>query len=82
MNEEANLLAAPPALLFDLLESLAAGPRPYVEVMEAWRTSCPRLPVWEDALEDGLIRRGRVGRGPAVVALTPLGREHLGRGRI
>jgi len=37
------------ALILDLLEWLAQSERSYQEVMDAWRTSCPRLPVWEDA---------------------------------
>ncbi len=37
------------ALILDLLEWLAARERTYEEVLEAWRTSCPKLPVWEDA---------------------------------
>ena len=24
--------------------------------MEAWRTHCPRLSVWDDAVIDGLVR--------------------------
>ncbi len=43
-------------LVLDLLEWLDARPRLYAEVMEAWRTSCPRLTVWEDALEGRLIQ--------------------------
>jgi hypothetical protein len=46
---------APVALVLDLLDWLSAGPRPYAEVMAAWRTGCPRLPVWEDALDGGLV---------------------------
>lgn len=42
-------------LILDLLEWLAEGDRSYEEVMDAWRTSCPRLTVWEDANERGLI---------------------------
>jgi hypothetical protein len=37
------------SLVLDLLEWLAQLDRSYDEVMDAWRTSCPRLPVWEDA---------------------------------
>lgn len=47
--------SAPDALLVQLLAWVAARPRRYGETMEAWRTSCPRLPVWEDAAEAGLI---------------------------
>jgi hypothetical protein len=43
------------ALILDLLEWLANGERTYEEVMDAWRTSCPRLTVWEDANDRGLI---------------------------
>ena len=60
-------------LILDFLEWLAAGPRPYQEVMEAWRTSCPRLTVWEDALDRGLIVRRPAVDGPASVALTDAG---------
>jgi len=42
-------------LILDLLQWLANGERSYEEVMEAWRTSCPRLTVWEDANDRGLI---------------------------
>ena len=48
------------ALILDLLEFVANGERSYAEVMEAWRTSCPRLPVWEDANDRGLIARESV----------------------
>ena len=68
-----------PSLILDFLESLAPEPRPYAEVMEAWRTSCPRLTVWEDAVDRGWVRRERSGPAEAVVALTPMGREHLRR---
>ena len=62
-------------LILDLLDWLEPAPRPYAEVMEAWRTSCPRLTIWEDAVDGGFVVR-RTGREP-VVALTPLGRQAL-----
>ena len=68
------------ALLLDLLAWLGPGPRPYAEVMERWRTHCPRLTVWEDAVDAGLVARTRTGSAPAVVALTPQGRRRLGAG--
>ncbi|CAJ0696615.1 hypothetical protein LMG19089_01714 [Ralstonia edaphis] len=43
------------ALTLQLLQSLAERPRPYAEALETWRTSCPRLSIWEDACIDGLI---------------------------
>jgi D-3-phosphoglycerate dehydrogenase len=42
-------------LILDLLEWLGAGPRPYLEVLDAWRTSCPRLPVWEESRARALV---------------------------
>ncbi len=45
------------ALVLDLVEWVAGEPRPYAEVMDAWRTSCPRLPIWEDALDLGFVAR-------------------------
>ena len=45
------------ALILDLLEWLAERDRSYDEAIGAWRTSCPRLPVWEDAVDRGLIVR-------------------------
>src|SRR5262245_55352424 len=45
------------ALVLDLLEWIGPGARPYREVMDAWRTSCPRLPVWEEANERGFLER-------------------------
>jgi len=60
------------ALIFDLLEYVAGKERRYDEVMEAWRTSCPKLPVWEEANERGLIVRAREN-GHAVVRITEAG---------
>ena len=69
------------ALILDLLEWLAPSPRAYEEVIEAWRTSCPRLPVWEDANERGLVA-SRLDEGGGIrVAVTPLGRELLAQHR-
>jgi hypothetical protein len=69
------------ALVLDLLEWIGPRFRPYGEVMEAWRTSCPRLPVWEDANDRGFIaRRHEQGRG-VVVSLSAAGTEYLGRHR-
>ena len=65
------------SLVLDLLEWIGSSPRPYAEVLEAWRTSCPRLPVWEEANERGFIDRlHRPGPG-ALVAVSPRGWAHL-----
>ena len=69
------------ALILDLLEWLEPNPRSYAEVLEAWRTSCPRLPVWEDANDRGFIARHRVPGGGAFVSVSAAGAEHLRRHR-
>jgi hypothetical protein len=64
-------------LILDLLEWIATGPRSYSEVMDAWRTSCPRLTVWEDANDRGFLEeRQQEGHEP-LVELTPLGHRLL-----
>ena len=68
-------------LILDLLAWLAAEPRPYGEVMEVWRTSCPRLQIWEDAVDLGLVIRRAPQAGPAIVELTPAGRALLAETR-
>ena len=55
-----------------LLAWIAEQPRSYAETIEAWKTSCPRLAVWEDALADDLVR---IDRG--CVLLTTGGRKLL-----
>jgi len=60
------------ALIFELLRWLATRDRSYEEVMDAWRTSCPRLPVWEDANDRGLVMREEVN-GRCIVRITSLG---------
>ena len=60
------------ALIIDLLEWLAKRERSYDEVMEAWRTSCPKLPVWEDANDRGLVMREQAG-GRCCVRITASG---------
>ena len=69
------------SLVLDLLAWLGPDPRPYDEVLEAWRTSCPRLPVWEDATDRGFIVRRRAAGGGRVVSVSAAGVEHLRRNR-
>ena len=59
-------------LILDFLEWLSRGPRAYAEVMDVWRTSCPRLTVWEDAVDAGLVVRDA-----GTVRLTDAGRARL-----
>lgn len=64
------------ALIVDLLDWVANRERTYDEVMEAWRTSCPKLPVWEDANDRGLITSEDV-QGRSIIRITPAGRALL-----
>ena len=59
-------------LICDLLEWIGRAPRTHAEVIEGWCTSCPRLPVWEEATDQRLVAR----KGP-MVELTPRGRKFL-----
>jgi hypothetical protein len=64
-------------LVRDLVEWVAQKPRAYGEVIEVWRTSCPRLTVWEDAVDRGFVERRNVsGVGGHVVA-TEAGLQFL-----
>jgi hypothetical protein len=80
-KERESAMADPvEALILDLLEWIGPRSRAYSEVMDAWRTSCPRLPVWEDANERGFIWRHHAD-GLAVISVTAVGREFLARHR-
>ena len=67
-------------LILDLLRWLASGDRTYDEVMDAWRTSCPRLTVWEDANDRGLIASEQVN-GRRLIRPSPSGRVFLDQHR-
>ncbi len=64
-------------LVRDLVEWVSKEPRPYAEVMDAWRTSCPRLTVWEDAVENRFVKRDTDNDGQAIVRITDSGRRFL-----
>lgn len=59
-------------LILDLIDWVSSKERTYDEVMAAWRTSCPRLPVWEDANDRGLIAIENVD-GRSLVRATASG---------
>lgn len=63
-------------LMLDLLEFVGPQGRPYSDVLDAWRTSCPRLPVWEEVNDQGLVARRR-DEAEARVELTAAGRAFL-----
>jgi D-3-phosphoglycerate dehydrogenase len=65
------------SLILDMLEWIGPGSRPYAEVIDAWRTSCPRLCVWEDATDLGFIARLRAADGTPVVSVSEAGRAAL-----
>ena len=65
------------SLVFDLVEWIAKEPRSYAQTMEAWRTSCPRLPVWEEAVDRGLVARETKRDGNNGVTVTKPGLRFL-----
>ena len=68
-------------LIVDLLEWIGTKSRPYAEVIDAWRTTCPRLPVWEEANSRGFIAYTHVDGQPARVLVSEAGIAHLQRHR-
>ncbi len=68
-----------PGLLLQFLGWVETRPRSYGETMDAWRTSCPRLSIWEDAVGEGLVEvvPGVGAQREAGVVLTAAGRERL-----
>jgi hypothetical protein len=80
MAEPAPALSAP---TLQLLEWLHARPRSYAETIEAWRSSCPRLTIWEDAVDRGYVARRPVAGQGVHVAITASGEKFLrDHGRI
>src|SRR3954469_944236 len=70
----------PDALVLDFVEWIAASPRRYGDVMEAWKTSCPRLTIWEDAIDQGLVQRCGID-GELSIEATRAGRDLLAKTR-
>ena len=64
-------------LVLDLVEWVARAPRRHAEVIDTWRTSCPRLTVWEDANDRGFLSRDYDPELGATVMVTQAGREFL-----
>jgi hypothetical protein len=64
-------------LILDLLEWIARERRSYADVIEAWRTSCPRLTVWEDAVDRGFAVREHSQGRDVLIRLTVDGRDFL-----
>ncbi len=64
---------APSPSVVELLDWITLGRRTYSETLEAWKTHCPRLSAWEDALAAELIEVRRADDGESLVVLTPAG---------
>jgi hypothetical protein len=64
-------------LVLDLVEWVAREPRLYAEVIATWRTSCPRLTIWEDAVDRGYVAREAVAGFGVVVTATDVGEKIL-----
>ena len=74
MNSNSNLHDGKlDSLVLDLVEWVAREPRSYAQTMDAWRTSCPRLPVWEDAVDRGFVVRETAADGATLVKATAAG---------
>ena len=65
------------SLVLDLVEWVAREPRPYQDLIAAWRTSCPRLTIWEDAVDSGYVARADAAGSRAMVVVTEDGRKWL-----
>jgi hypothetical protein len=63
------------SLIRDMLAWIGDDGRPYGEVLDAWRTSCPRLTVWEDAVERELVAFDGSVAGEITVKVTPAGQR-------
>jgi hypothetical protein len=64
-------------LVLDFVEWVAREPRAYSEVIGAWKSSCPRLTIWEDAADRGYVTRETIAGFGIVVTVTEDGEELL-----
>jgi len=74
MSDPAHLLT------LQFLTWVHSAPRTYDDVKQGWRSTCPRLTTWEDAIEAGLIQFEHGGErlsDCSTVTLTPRGRALL-----
>ncbi len=70
-------------LVLDFVEWIAREPRLYSEVIATWRTSCPRLTIWEDAVDGGYVTRETIAGVGVRVAITECGEKFLrAHGRV
>ena len=64
-------------LVLDFVEWIAREPRLYSEVIATWRTSCPRLTIWEDAVDGGHVAREAIAGFGVIVVVTEDGERLL-----
>lgn len=60
------------ALTLQMLQWIAEGTHSYAEVLDVWKSTCPRLTIWEDACANGLVDSAPTVSG--TVSLTDKGR--------
>jgi hypothetical protein len=64
-------------LVLDFVEWISREPRAHAEVVATWKTSCPRLTIWEDAAEAGYVTRESIAGFGLVIAVTEAGERLL-----
>ena len=64
-------------LVLDFVEWIAREPRVYSEVVATWKTSCPRLTIWEDAVDAGYVTRKTIAGRGVTVTVTEEGEKLL-----
>jgi hypothetical protein len=78
-----SMTEAADPLVLDFVEWIAREPRVCSEVILTWKTSCPRLTIFEDATDLGYVTREVVAGFGVVVSLTEAGENFLrANGRI
>ena len=71
------MVETPDPLVLDFVEWIAHEPRVYAEVVATWKTSCPRLTIWEDAADHGYVARETVAGFGLIVTVTEDGEKLL-----
>ena len=63
--------------MLEFLSWVAARRRTYDDAAEAWRSTCPRHTIWEDAFIEGFVRLTTDRPGLCEVLLTTAGQIAL-----
>lgn len=64
-------------LVLDFVEWVAREPRSHAEVLATWKTSCPRLTIWEDAVDLGYVTREAIAGAGSFIVVTDAGARLL-----